>query len=61
MNDEKRAKLNERQQRIQELAYYNWQNAGSPMGRCMEFWLEAEKEIDRQDANSLRVFTGKFD
>lgn len=53
-----------RQQKIQELAYYKWQNAGSPLGRCMEFWLEAEEELEEQDpppwANSNRLHQDKY-
>jgi hypothetical protein len=32
-------------EKIQELAYYKWLNAGSPEGRDLEFWLEAEDEF----------------
>lgn len=33
------------QDRIQSLAYTRWQNAGSPIGDALCFWLTAEKEI----------------
>lgn len=49
MNEETKRKKEERLLKIQELAYYKWQNAGSPMGRCMEFWLAAEKEIEQEE------------
>ena len=29
---------------IQEMAYYKWQNAGSPVGDADRFWSEAELE-----------------
>lgn len=30
---------------IREAAYFNWQNAGCPEGRDVEFWNEAERQI----------------
>lgn len=36
---------NEIEEKIKELAYYKWIDAGMPDGKDMEFWLEAEQEI----------------
>lgn len=30
---------------IKKLAYSKWQKAGSPLGRDLVFWLEAEREF----------------
>lgn len=30
---------------IRELAYFKWEEAGSPPGDGREFWLEAEQEV----------------
>ena len=30
---------------IRRLAFMNWQKAGSPPGRFLSYWLEAESEI----------------
>jgi hypothetical protein len=35
-----------RQSWIEERAYGLWREAGSPQGRDVEFWLEAEREHD---------------
>ncbi len=29
---------------VERMAYFNWLNAGRPEGRCLEFWLTAERE-----------------
>lgn len=29
---------------VERMAYFNWLNAGRPPGRCLEFWLAAERE-----------------
>lgn len=34
-----------RQQAIRELAYLKWEQAGSPPGNGVFFWLEAEQEL----------------
>lgn len=39
----------ERARIIEEMAYYKWQNAGCPIGQCMEFWLEAEQEYEKRE------------
>lgn len=31
--------------RIQEAAYYAWINGGCPIGRSIEFWCIAEREV----------------
>jgi hypothetical protein len=36
----------DRLQRISERAHELWQEAGSPDGRAVEFWLAAEREVD---------------
>lgn len=33
-------------QRIRELAYFKWQDAGKPSGDGLEFWLAAEDEYN---------------
>lgn len=33
------------QLRIREAAYLLWEAAGSQHGRCLEFWLAAEREV----------------
>jgi hypothetical protein len=35
-----------REQAIREWAYDFWQDAGSPDGRALEFWLAAEREYN---------------
>jgi len=30
---------------IAELAYFKWLKAGKPIGKDVQFWLEAESEI----------------
>jgi hypothetical protein len=35
----------ERQEQIRRRAYELWEEAGSPTGREMDFWLQAEREI----------------
>jgi hypothetical protein len=42
-SDEKRAM-------IREAAYYRWQAAGEPCCDGLQFWLEAEQEIDPRDS-----------
>lgn len=32
---------------IRSLAYLNWEAAGCPAGDGVEFWLEAEREINK--------------
>lgn len=32
-------------QKIRELAYQKWEQAGQPCGQDKEFWIEAEKEL----------------
>jgi hypothetical protein len=33
-------------------AYQLWEQAGRPSGRDLEFWVQAEREISRPDAES---------
>lgn len=35
----------EGQERVRRRAYELWQEAGSPSGREMDFWLQAEREL----------------
>lgn len=35
-----------RQNAIQELAYAKWEQAGWPIGDGVQFWLEAEQELN---------------
>lgn len=37
-----------RRQTIQEIAYSKWEQAGWPAGDGFEFWLDAEREFNRQ-------------
>jgi hypothetical protein len=40
-----------RRPRIRARAYELWEKAGKPVGRDLEFWLEAERQItERQDS-----------
>lgn len=36
-------------QKIRELAYKKWEDAGAPWGRDDEFWGEAERELTEKD------------
>lgn len=29
---------------VEKMAYFNWLDAGCPEGRCLDFWLAAERE-----------------
>jgi hypothetical protein len=37
-------------QNVRVLAYYKWEKAGKPEGSDLQFWLEAENELDKQTA-----------
>ena len=39
----------ERERQVRELAYQKWQGAGEPQGDGLQFWLDAEREVDRRD------------
>jgi hypothetical protein len=30
---------------VQRLAYLNWEKDGSPQGRAIDYWLEAEQQL----------------
>lgn len=49
--DELRQRLfpSPRRREIRARAYQLWEQAGWPAGRDLEFWLEAEKEIEARD------------
>ena len=36
------------EQMIRELAYSKWESAGYPCGNGVDFWLEAENELDKE-------------
>lgn len=40
-------------QNVRELAYEKWQDAGTPPGDGVKFWLEAEKELLAQAQNQI--------
>lgn len=42
------------EQKIRELAYTKWQEAGTPPGDGVSFWLEAETELTK-NPNSIRA------
>jgi hypothetical protein len=33
-------------ERVKMLAYLKWEQAGKPIGKDLEFWIEAEKELE---------------
>ena len=39
----------DREQRLRELAYQLWEQAGYPHGRADEFWLAAEKLLAAEE------------
>ena len=38
--------IERQQQEIRERAYLNWERAGMPTDRALDFWLEAEPKVD---------------
>jgi len=30
---------------IRLAAYYRWENAGKPEGKCLKFWIESENDL----------------
>ncbi|MDB5413176.1 MAG: hypothetical protein JWR10_1511 [Rubritepida sp.] len=48
------------QQRIREKAHMLWEEAGSPEGKDMTFWLAAKVEIDREEAKHDKEVDGSF-
>lgn len=42
-------------ERIREAAYFKWQAAGCPCGVGVEFWLEAEAELNSRSDNGADV------
>lgn len=43
------------EQKIRELAYAKWQEAGTPSGDGVNFWLEAEAELSVANPNTIRT------
>ena len=39
-------------------AYYKWEAAGRPSGDGMEFWLQAEAEIQAEEMNKKKKKSG---
>ena len=46
-----------RHQKIQRIAHSYWEKAGCPEGKDLEFWLAAEKKVDK---NYAPRFIGYF-
>lgn len=44
-----RGDITHREERIRELAYRMWDEAGRPQGQDEYFWSKAEAEIDAED------------
>jgi hypothetical protein len=43
-------KMDEFVQNVRVLAYFKWEKAGKPEGNDLQFWLDAENELDKQTA-----------
>jgi hypothetical protein len=56
---EYRYRTDERQQRVQQIAYSRWESAGRPAGRDQEFWAAAEQELYR-NLQVERVLSGAY-
>jgi hypothetical protein len=41
--------MNEREQRIREIAHRLWEEEGSPWGRDNEFWARAERMLAEEE------------
>jgi hypothetical protein len=48
------------QQRIRDKAYELWESAGSPDGEEERFWLQAQGEIDQDEAKLDRDEAASF-
>jgi hypothetical protein len=46
----RRPRMDDREQRIREIAYFLWKQEGYPDGRAEEHWAAAEAVVDAQDA-----------
>jgi len=46
----RRGRMDDREQRIREIAYFLWEQEGYPDGRAEEHWAAAEAVVDAQDA-----------
>ena len=46
--------MSEKSKRIHEHAYHIWEKEGRPEGRHEDHWLEAEREIGRQDSENYK-------
>jgi hypothetical protein len=44
--------MDDREQRIRDIAYFLWEEEGCPEGRAFEHWAAAEAVVDAQDAES---------
>jgi hypothetical protein len=44
--------MDDREQRIRDIAYFLWEEEGRPEGRALEHWAAAEALVDAQDAES---------
>lgn len=51
----------EREQRIRELAYTLWEQAGGPPGGADEYWYEAERQLRDGADQGLREEPGRFE
>ncbi|NYH26032.1 DUF2934 domain-containing protein [Paraburkholderia bryophila] len=40
------------EEQIRTLAFYLWEQDGSPDGRAEEYWQKARQQLDGQDAES---------
>jgi hypothetical protein len=46
----RRPRMDDREQRIREIAYFLWEEEGYPDGRADQHWAAAEAVVDAQDA-----------
>jgi hypothetical protein len=44
--------MDDREQRIRDIAFFLWEEEGCPEGRAPEHWAAAEALVDAQDAES---------
>ena len=51
----------EREQRIRELAYELWEQAGRPSGGAEEYWYEAERRLRDESDQGLREEPADFE
>jgi hypothetical protein len=50
----RRPGMDDREQRIREIAYFLWEQEGYPDGRAEEHWAAAEAVVDAQDAEQKK-------